>query len=173
MVLIERVLQQVRTLSLDLRPSLLDDLGIGPALRWLAKRQAERAGFNVVLDIDDLHGRYAPDLETICFRVAQEALTNITRHAHASEVVITIGQRGTLLAMLINDDGIGFDVAAARRQAVQGHSMGLLSMQERVELAGGVLEITSAPGSGTSLYISLPLLESVPERLIERRRKAR
>jgi len=155
--LIDRVLRQVRTLSLNLRPALLDDLGLAPALRWLVSRQAERAGFGVQFSADVVDERFAADIEITCFRAVQEAVTNIVRYAQAQYVTIELFKSGNELCIRIRDDGIGFDVAAALQRAAHGHSMGLLSMQERVLLLGGRMQIESAPGYGSRIKVCLPL----------------
>lgn len=152
--IIERLIQQVRTLSLELRPSLLDDLGLESALRWYLARQAERAGFAAELIADSLAAHLPPEIETACFRVAQEALTNVVRHAHASRVVVELRQRGSTLRLSIRDDGVGFDVQAA----AHGANLGLVGMQERVLLVDGKLTIESAPGHGTTVRVRLPLV---------------
>ena len=152
---VERALEQVRNLSLDLRPSLLDDLGLVAALRWYVARQTRLAGFTVHFSADDLGGRLAPALETACFRVAQEALTNVVRHARAQEVWVTL-RCGDELCLSIRDDGIGFDVAAAQRRALQGESLGLLGMRERVSIVGGRLTISSSPGKGAHVHACFP-----------------
>jgi signal transduction histidine kinase len=172
--LIDRVLQQVRALSLDLRPSMLDDLGLVPALRWYLNRQAERAGFSVELHTDQMLERFAPDLETTCFRIAQEALNNIVRYARAKYVVVELHQRDNVLQLTISDDGVGFDVGAARRSAATGGSLGLVSMQERAVLVGGLIEFDSTPDRGTTIVVQLPL--TAPQeaaRHIERRSSSR
>lgn len=156
---VERALDQVRNLSLDLRPSLLDDLGLVAALRWYVARQARLAGFTVHFSADELGGRLAPALETACFRVAQEALTNIVRHANAQKVWVTL-RGGDELSLSIRDDGIGFDVAAAQMRASQGESLGLLGMRERVSIVGGRLTISSSPGKGAHVYASFPCQRS-------------
>jgi len=161
MAQIERVLQQIRTLSLSLRPALLDDLGLAPALRWLVSRQSERAGFDMTFQAnsaDPMDERFATDIETTCFRVVQEALTNIVRYAQAQRVTVELLKRGAELCVSIRDDGVGFDVAAALQRAAHGHSMGLLSMQERVLLLGGRMRIESAPGQGALIDVCLPLV---------------
>jgi signal transduction histidine kinase len=158
MVQIERVLQQIRTLSLNLRPALLDDLGLAPALQWLVGRQAERAGFDAKFNADGMDERFAADIEITCFRAVQEAITNIVRYAQAQRVSVELIKHGAELCVSIRDDGVGFDVAAALQRAALGHSMGLLSMQERVLLLGGHMHIESAPGHGASIDVWLPLL---------------
>jgi signal transduction histidine kinase len=155
--IIERTLQQVRNLSLDLRPSLLDDLGLVPALRWYVNRQAERAGFTAVFMADSLEVQLSPDLEMACFRVVQEALTNVARHARAQHVLVELRQRDTQLELTIRDDGVGFDVRSALERAAQGASLGLLGMDERVVLVGGKMEIESVPMHGTEIRAHFPL----------------
>lgn len=156
--LIDRVLRQVRTLSLNLRPALLDDLGLAPALRWLVSRQSERAGFDAQFSADFVDERFAADIEITCFRAVQEAITNIVRYAQAQCVTVELLKPGNDLCVNIRDDGIGFDVAAALQRAAHGHSMGLLSMQERVLLLGGRMRIESAPGHGSMIEVRLPLV---------------
>lgn len=154
---VEHALQAVRRLALDLRPLLLDDLGLAAALRWYVDRQAQRAGFTAQVDADLPSGHLWPEVETICFRVAQEALTNIVRYAHARRVSLRVWHTGSQLEMIIHDDGRGFNVDAARAQALRGESLGLLSMEERVVLGQGRLTIESAPEQGTTLRVWLPL----------------
>jgi PAS domain S-box-containing protein len=146
LALLDQCLHQVRSLSLDLRPSLLDDLGLGPALRWYVDRQAERAGFHVTLENRLGDRRLTSELETICFRVAQEALTNVARHAGAKEVQVTLAEGEGYLELCVSDDGTGFEVDQARARAAAGGSLGLLGMEERVSLAGGHLRVVSGPG---------------------------
>jgi two-component system sensor histidine kinase UhpB len=153
----EQALQQVRDLSLDLRPSVLDDLGLVPALRWYLDRQARRTGLSMELDADPKGERLPPDLEVACFRLVQEAVTNVARHGEASHVRVDLRRRGDELELAVADDGAGFDVAAALEAAAGGASTGLLGMQERVQLAGGRMEIESAEGRGVVVYACFPL----------------
>ena len=146
---VENVARQVHDLSLSLRPSLLDDLGLEPALRWYTQRQAATAGFEASFRADPLEKRLDPIVETECFRIAQEALTNITRHAEARSVVVELRREDGELRLSLRDDGVGFDVAERRAAAIRGTSLGLLSMEERATLAGGRLEYRSVPGHGT------------------------
>jgi signal transduction histidine kinase len=162
--IVDRALQQVRNLSLDLRPSLLDDLGLVAALRWYLDRQAQRAGFAAEFTADPPGIRVPANLETACFRVAQEALTNVVRHAQAKRVRVELRQQGSELHLRIRDDGIGFEVPAARQRAARGGSLGLLGMQERVLLIRGRIEIHSAPGQGTEIHVSLPLTNAADRR---------
>jgi signal transduction histidine kinase len=155
--LVEYTLQSVRALSTALRPSVLDDLGLVSALRWLLDQQARLGGFRGTLSADPPELRLAPELETTCFRIAQEALHNVVRHAQASQVVVELRRRDTLLELSIRDDGKGFDVRAALERAMAGHSLGILSLQERAALFDGELKIVSAPGQGTEVRAVFPL----------------
>jgi len=159
---VERALQRVRDLSLDLRPSLLDDLGLVPALRWFLDRQAQRASFSVHFDGSPLARRLDPDLEIVCFRIVQEALTNIARHADAESVVVSIAEDESKVDLTIEDDGLGFDVVEALDRAARGESIGLLGMRERAALAGGELAVRSTPGGGTTIHAQLPLSSARP-----------
>ena len=155
---VDHVLEQVRDLSLNLRPSMLDDLGLEPALRWYTGRQATLAGLHAEVRAEPL-GRFDPMIETECFRIAQEALTNVVRHAKARAVTVELSMNDDdeQLHLSVRDDGVGFDVAGVRDQAVRGASLGLLSMEERASLAGGGLECDSAPGRGTEIHAWFPL----------------
>jgi signal transduction histidine kinase len=149
--LVDEAIHQVRDLALELRPSMLDDFGLAPAVAWLVERQAQRAGFQAAFAADPPDLRLPPALETTVYRLVQAALTNAARHAHARQVHVSIRRRGADVELLVSDDGTGFDVAAARERARQGDTLGLLSMEERARLAGGLLEIESAPGRGTQV----------------------
>jgi two-component system sensor histidine kinase UhpB len=155
--LVDGAIARMRDLAQDLRPPLLDELGLEASLSWYVEREAKRAGLAFRLALAPLEQRPPAAVETTCFRVAQEALTNVIRHAQARVVEVELSQAGATLQLVVRDDGHGFDVPAARKRAAQGASQGLLSMQERVALAGGDLEIDSAPGRGTAIRARLPL----------------
>ncbi|MFQ5770590.1 MAG: PAS domain S-box protein, partial [bacterium] len=155
--LIERALQQTRNLSLDLRPSLLDDLGLVPALRWYLDRHARRTGVVAIFAADKLTTRLQPELEIACFRIVQEALTNAAKYARAKQIWVELHKINQELQVVVRDNGIGFDVNAARESAAKGTSLGILGMEERVLLVAGKLEIKSSPGKGTEVHASFPL----------------
>jgi signal transduction histidine kinase len=154
---VERVMEQVHDLSLNLRPSMLDDLGLEPALRWYTHRQAALTGLQADFHAEAFENRMDPIIETECFRVAQEALTNVVRHAQAQAVSVELSRKNEHLHLSVRDDGVGFDVTALRERAVHGASLGLLSMEERAALAGGGLEYRSGPGLGTEVHAWFPL----------------
>lgn len=156
--IVQRALDQTRNLSLNLRPSVLDDLGLIPALRWSLDRQSGLNGWTVHFAADTLRMRPSPVVEITCFRVAQEALTNIARHAHAKHVRLELRSEGLAeLELIVQDDGTGFDVASALAHGSRGTSLGLLGMQERSSLARGRVEITSTQGKGTRVRALFPL----------------
>lgn len=155
--IIESTMHQVRDLSLDLHPAILDDLGLVAALQWYVDRQAERAGLTIQLRAKPAEMNIPAELKMTCFRIAQEALTNILRHAQAKVVRVEVRQRQAELELVIRDDGIGFDVESARRRAARGASLGLHGMQERALLLKGQLDIKSTPGSGTEIRARFPL----------------
>lgn len=157
---VDQTLEQVRTLSLELRPSILDDLGLVAALRWYLDRQASRAGFTVQFAAELSNGDVSKEIETTCFRVTQEIVTNVVRHAHARNVRVEIRRLETELELFVQDDGVGFDPTAAR-----GNSMGLSGMRERVMIVGGRMDIQSAPSRGTEIRVRVPLLPTEPEDL--------
>lgn len=152
-----QVLDQVRQLSLDLRPPQLDDLGLRAALNWLVKRHSREGGPDIVLEAAEDLPRLGAQAETACFRIAQEALTNILRHAEAKSVRIALAVQDGHCCLHVSDDGRGFDLAAARARAVQGASLGLVGMNERVALAGGEIRLASRIGEGTQLRARFPL----------------
>ena len=156
--IVDTVLQQVRNLSLDLRPSLLDDLGLVKTLRWYIDKQAQWVGFEPQFKTN-LTERPPNEVEIACFRIAQEALTNIARHAHAQNVLVELRQEQDQLVLSIRDDGIGFNVVEAEEHASQGDSMGLLGLKERALLAGGTAKSTSEIDGGTEIYVVFPLIE--------------
>ncbi|MFQ4138211.1 response regulator [Nodosilinea sp. PGN35] len=159
LTLVDGTLQQVRNISLDLRPSMLDDLGLVPTLRWYINRHAKRTGLHETLTCEALLQRLPTVTETACFRIVQEALTNIARHAQAQVVSVTLMQANHTLHLTIQDDGIGFDQNSLSR--AQGTSLGILGMEERGMLIGGQLSIVSAPGQGTRIALQVPLAAPV------------
>jgi signal transduction histidine kinase len=149
--LVVQALQDVRALAVELRPSALDDFGLGPALDRLAHTFSERSGIETTTETT-LDGRLPPEVETVLYRVVQEALSNVVKHAGAEHVSIVLAQRDAWVAATIDDDGRGFDQAVVREDA-----LGLVGMRERLGLVGGTLEIESSPGSGTTVAAQVPL----------------
>ncbi len=155
--LANQTLEQVRELSFNLRPAMLDDLGLGPALSWYVKRCAQRTNLDLQLDVSDLQERLPPEVETALYRVVQEALTNVIRHARASAVQIRLECETTVVRAQVEDDGQGFDVIQVLNRQRPQHGIGLLGMRERITLLGGTFSLHSAPGQGTRLALEIPL----------------
>ncbi len=152
-----QVIEDVREMSRLLRPPVLDDLGLEPALRWLGRRVREGGGPEVIVDAVGLaDSTLEPELETLLFRVTQEALNNAVRHAGASCVSVSGRRLGNRLELTIRDDGVGFDPESLREDP-EAAGVGLAGMRDRVELFGGDFAICSAPGQGTTLAIGLAL----------------
>jgi two-component system, NarL family, sensor histidine kinase DevS len=147
-------LNEVRELAFELRPIVLDDIGLVAALRRLASDLAQRNDFVLDVDLDQLTDdtRLPGDIETVVYRVVQEALTNVARHARASRVRVSVAVAESGLRAEIVDDGAGFDPAAAHHR-----SLGVTGMTERAAVAGGRVEITSSPGAGTTVRLDLPV----------------
>jgi signal transduction histidine kinase len=160
---VDRALNQVRSLSVDLRPPMLDHLGLADTLRWYVDREAQRTGLAANCEIEPEDLRLDPVLEMTIFRIAQDALTNVVRHAGASAVHVVVRQTMDTVEVAIIDNGRGFDVDAARERAVRGHTIGLAGMQERATLAGGSLDIYPLQ-QGTAVRAVLPVTRDAAAR---------
>jgi PAS domain S-box-containing protein len=150
---------RVRTLSLDLRPSMLDDLGLLPALLWHFERYTTQTQVHVAFKHSGLDQSLDPLITIAVYRVVQEALTNVARYAQVTEVMVAVWTQGSLIVVSIEDQGCGFDLDTA---LAARNSSGLAGMQERVTLLGGQMMIDTAPGQGTRVLVELPL--NRPER---------
>ena len=151
-----RTLEDVHRLILDLRPSVLDDLGLLSAIRWYAERQLETRGISFRCEFGELDRRLPPELETALFRMCQETMSNVARHAQATAVLIQVGVEDGEFRIEIEDDGRGFDPdAVAKREGRR--PWGLLGIRERAEILGGTARIDSAPGKGTRVLVRIPL----------------
>jgi signal transduction histidine kinase len=150
-----RTLEDVHRLILDLRPSVLDDLGLLSAIRWYAERHLETRGISVRCEFGDLR-RLPPEMETALFRVCQEAMSNVARHAQATAVLVQVGEEGGEIRIDIEDDGRGFDPDdAARRE--ERRPWGLMGIRERAEILRGTARVDSAPGQGTRVALRVPI----------------
>jgi signal transduction histidine kinase len=154
--IVGQVLAQVRDLSLDLRPPQLDILGLAAALRWYGERKvAAMPGLTLHFTAQSLPPLHV-DTETSCFRIVQEAMTNVLRHAQATEVALDITHEDGQLCIAVTDNGRGFDVRGTYERALRGESLGVLNMQERAGMVGGRVEVDSAPGR-TQILVRMPV----------------
>jgi signal transduction histidine kinase len=154
---LQATLTEVRALALNLRPSMLDDLGLKMAIDWYAKDQLAKRGLEVRLELDGLDRELTPALETVLFRIAQEALNNVVKHSGASSATVRLTANRSAVVLEVEDDGLGFDAERALDQGGIAHSLGLHGMIERAELSGGDLRVLSSPGHGTLVRAELPL----------------
>ena len=153
----DATLDKLRNLSLELRPPQLDQLGLEDALAWLVDQQRNTTGLDVECQFAGLARRLPAEIESVCYRIAQEALNNATRHAKAKQIRIRIDLNDRLLTLTIRDDGVGFDMDTARKKALKTGSLGLISMEERAQLAGGRLKVRTVPGDGTTVSAAFVL----------------
>jgi signal transduction histidine kinase len=157
--LVNGLLTQIRNLSLNLRPSMLDDLGLVPALVWLFGRYTAQTNVRVDFNQQGLERRFDTDLETVGYRVVQEALTNVARHARVDHVRVRGWVEDGSLFLEVVDDGTGFDPDAVGATTV---SMGLAGMRERALRLAGRLTVESKPGAGTHVRLQMPVSPAAP-----------
>ncbi len=154
--IVAELTEQVRQLSMDLRPAALDTYGLMPALRSHIERYEKRTGITIDLRVEGVERRFTPLLETTAYRIVQEALTNLARHADVPEAVVQLIADEQVLMVSIQDQGPGFDPAVVQEGS------GLTSMRERAELLGGLLDVDTAPGAGVRITAELPLDDRIP-----------
>ncbi len=153
-----RTLEDLRGVIYGLRPTMLDDLGLAPAIRWHARSSLDEAGVQVKFDSMDETMRLPPQIETTLFRITQEAISNIVRHARAKSAAIALWREDNTACLWVEDDGCGFDLAQISSQALPMQRLGLLGIRERADLVGGEVTVDSAPGHGTRLEVRIPLV---------------
>ena len=150
-------LRAIRNLSIDLRPSALDDLGLLPALRWYVKEYQKKCSIDVEFHASGFKERLPAEMETALYRIVQECLTNTAKHANANRVTITLKEETNRVYARITDDGQGFDYEALLKTPGQERGLGLAGMNERAVLLDGTLNIHSTPERGTIIEVSIPL----------------
>ena len=152
--LLDDVEMELRRLSHELRPTVLDDLGLMPALDLLAQGVSARTGLWVKIE-GPRSDRFPPRIETVLYRIVQEALSNVGKHAQASAVTVVVRREARRVCCCVRDDGVGFDPGTARST---GRGIGLIGIRERLAPLGGTLSIDAAPGRGTELRVAVPLV---------------
>jgi two-component system sensor histidine kinase DegS len=159
--LVRSSLAEVRKIIFDLRPMALDDLGLIPTLRKYLTDLGERCGMNMELLTFGKETRLPSTLEVAVFRLIQEAITNVIKHANAKNTMVKIEFTGHKVSILIKDDGIGMDHPSVEPYGQSRQHFGLLGMKERVDLLEGVMDIHSSKGEGTKILLTIPLKEEV------------
>jgi signal transduction histidine kinase len=164
--LTEQVMNNIRQLITRLRPAVLDELGLVPALIAYGDDCSNRYPFSVDVDVTGQRRRLPSEIETTLYRIAQETLTNVAKHAQATHAYVQLHFEPRGVTLRITDDGVGMDVETARRAAARGKGWGLAGIWERVELAEGNLDIESSPGAGTeiSVWVPAPPLPNLTEK---------
>ena len=155
---VDQVIENVRRISRDLSPSILQDAGLTVALQWMAENVAAAHQMTITLDITDVNDLFPSDSQIMIYRIAQEALTNIVKHAQAKNISLTIRKNGDGATLLVEDDGKGFNAV----EAVQGNGkkgLGLVTMKERARMLGGMLDLKSRGGKGTQLTMTIPTIK--------------
>jgi signal transduction histidine kinase len=150
-------LDELHRIIYDLRPSILDDLGLLPAIRWMAGNLLQPKGVKVRCEFEELTSRLPFEMEIAVFRAIQEAINNVARHAQAEAVLIEFAVNRGVCEIDIEDDGLGFDVSEVGGPEAGGRGLGILGMRERLELIGGTSTVTSTPGSGTRVSLRVPI----------------
>lgn len=151
--MIDEVINQVRRLAAQLRPGVLDDLGLAAAIEWQTRDFTQRSGLDCTFESNIPEARFERDVSTAMFRILQETLTNVARHAHAQRVDVSLVENEGHLRLRVRDDGAGMSPDASAR----GGSLGLLGMHERARRLGGQVSVTSSPGAGTQILVDVPL----------------
>ena len=155
-ILADSSLEGVRRFSQDLRPSILDDLGLIPALEWLLSNLEKQYKVDTSMSINGTRRRLTPEKELILFRIAQEALSNARRHSEASAIDMSVDIDETAFTLIINDNGRGFNIPERASELVQSGKLGIVGMRERARLVGGTLIVQSEPGKGTTVTLRVP-----------------
>jgi signal transduction histidine kinase len=152
-----RTMTEMRHLVSDLRPAQLDDLGLVPALHWLADEVHDRLRIDVRVQVTGQRHRLAPEIETVLFRITQEALTNVAKHAHAQQAIVQLTFCNGQVELDVQDNGVGMKPEQVNLRQARHQGWGLAGIQERAALVGGTFDIDSAPGHGTRLTVHIPL----------------
>jgi len=156
--LVNQIIEKVRQISRDLSPAILEDVGLCPALRSLAENFVQEYEISISLDVDEIDALFSKETARNLYRIVQEALTNIAKHAGASHVTLHISKGPEYVYLVIEDDGKGFDTVEARARDKKRKGLGLPLMEERSDLVGGTLEITSRDGTGgTRIQLTVPI----------------
>jgi two-component system sensor histidine kinase UhpB len=163
-MLAHQTLRAIRSISIDLRPSALDDLGLLPALRWYIKEYQQKMNIEVDFQATGIKERLSAEMETVLYRIVQEALTNVAKHAQAHKVQVVLKGTPEAITATISDDGRGFNVDKLQKAPGQERGgWGLVGMYERAQLLEGTLDIQTSPGKGTTIMTRIPLRPAQPE----------
>jgi two-component system sensor histidine kinase DegS len=155
--LIDTAMIEIKEISYKLKPRILDDFGLVPSLKQLCSEVSARSGIKGMFQAVKFNGRLDSGLETGLYRIAQEALNNIVKHSHAAEFSLQLVKHPSILRMMVEDDGVGFDSDNIREDKAKQNCMGLVNMSERVHSFNGRLTVDSQKGRGTEIIVEIPL----------------
>lgn len=158
--------QKIKSFMFELRPMMLDDLGLAPTVRRYVEAFSEKSGIPVTVNVTGTERRLAPYSEVTLFRAIQELLTNVRQHAQATNVRVQLDMDEDVVRATVEDDGVGFDPGPTLAAAAQRRTIGLSTMKERIEMLGGRLDVESSPGKGTRVAVELPATEAEGMRIL-------
>lgn len=153
----DRIIENVRRLSRDLSPSVLEDLGLSAAIRWMINNFEKSYGINIKADIMEINHLFPPDDQIVIYRILQETLTNIGKHSGAGTVHVAVRKQDESVACIVEDDGRGFDLPGTLKKNITEKGLGLATMEERARMLGSSLQIRSEYGKGTRISIAVPI----------------
>jgi signal transduction histidine kinase len=156
---VDETIENVRRLSRDLSPSILEDLGLSAALGWLIEDFTKHHDIKVSADVTNIDNLFSREAQITIYRIFQEALTNIGKHAQATKVSVVVERNGRRVSLLVEDDGKGFDIKRVQQRSPSVKGLGMASMYERVRMVGGILEVSSQERKGTRISFSIPIEE--------------
>jgi PAS domain S-box-containing protein len=154
---IELIIENVRRISRDLMPSILEDLGLFASLQWLVENFSKQHGIHITLDMEDIDHLFSREIQVNIYRVFQESFTNISKHADAKEVSIEVKKEGDGISFVVKDDGKGFELNKIINRKFNEKGVGLMAMKERMNIVGGTFEVNSLPGKGTIIKFVVPI----------------
>lgn len=154
---IELIIENVRRISRDLMPSILEDLGLFASLQWLMENFSKQHGIHITLDMEDIDHLFSREIQVNIYRVFQESFTNISKHADAKEVFIEVKKEGDSISFVVKDDGKGFELNKIINRKFNEKGVGLMAMKERMHMMGGTFEVNSLPGKGTTIKFVVPI----------------
>lgn len=156
---IELIIENVRRISRDLMPSILEDLGLFASIQWLVENFSKQHAININLDMEDIDHLFSREVQVNLYRVFQESLTNISKHAGAKEVFVKVIKEGGCISFTVKDDGKGFEVNKIMNRKFNERGLGLMAMKERMHMMGGSFEVYSQPGNGATIHFMVPIEE--------------
>jgi signal transduction histidine kinase len=156
---VELIIENVRRISRDLMPSILEDLGLFASLQWLVENFSKQHTIDITLDMEDIDHLFSREVQVNLYGVFQESFTNISKHADANDVSVEVKKEGGYISFVVKDDGKGFELNKIMNRKFNEKGVGLMAMKERMHMMGGTFAVTSQPGKGTTIKFMVPIEE--------------